>query len=322
MWRNVPMARPLRIEFEGALYHVTSRGDEKREIFKTPTDRQRFLEYLSSATERYGAVIHCYCLMTNHYHIFVETPRGNLSQIMRHINGAYTTYYNVKRKHAGHLFQGRYKAIVVEADQYALELSRYVHLNPVRAGIAPTPEDYQWSSYSSYIGEEQPPLWLHRKLVLAMIAEDLASSQQRYRVFVEDLIGKEYDSPLLHAVASTILGSAEFVEAVMADFVEKEAAIRDVPALRALNRRYHVENIMAKAQEVVDDPVLARDVAMHLCHRYSGERLKEIGIHFEIGDSGVAKASARLAKRLEVDELLRDKVKEILRCLGHVKVQT
>ena len=137
------MARPLRIEYPGALYHVTSRGNEQKDVFKSQRDREKFLSYVESAVVRYGAVVHIWCLMSNHYHLLLETPSGNLSQIMRHINGAYTTYFNVKRKRAGHLFQGRYKAILVEVDAYALELLRYVHLNPVRAGMVAKPEDHQ-----------------------------------------------------------------------------------------------------------------------------------------------------------------------------------
>src|SRR6266571_2903399 len=129
------MARPLRITYPGAFYHVTSRGNERKDVFKSQRDREKFLEYLASATERYDAIIHVFCLLSNHYHILIETPAGNLSQIMRHINGAYTTYFNVKRKRSGHLFQGRYKAILVEADENATELSRYIHLNPVKVGI-------------------------------------------------------------------------------------------------------------------------------------------------------------------------------------------
>ena len=110
------MARPLRIEYPGAFYHVTSRGNEQKDIFRSRKDREKFLSYLESAKERYGAAIHTFCLMNNHYHLLLETPAGNLSQIMRHINGAYTTYFNVKRKRSGHLFQGRYKAILVDAD--------------------------------------------------------------------------------------------------------------------------------------------------------------------------------------------------------------
>ncbi|MCK5545000.1 MAG: transposase, partial [Desulfobulbaceae bacterium] len=141
------MARPLRITFPGAFYHITSRGNEGKVVFKSKRDREKFLEYLESATKRYDALIHAYCLMDNHYHLMVETPSGNLPQIMRHINGAYTTYFNIKRKRSGHLFQGRYKAILVEIDEYAKELSRYIHLNPVRAGMVEKPEAYQWSSY-------------------------------------------------------------------------------------------------------------------------------------------------------------------------------
>ena len=133
------MARPLRILYPGAFYHITSRGNEQKALFKSNKDREKFIEYLESATERYDAVIHAYCLMDNHYHILLETPSGNLSKIMAHINGAYTNYFNAKRERSGHLFQGRYKAILVEADEYAKELSRYIHLNPVRANIVEHP---------------------------------------------------------------------------------------------------------------------------------------------------------------------------------------
>ena len=145
------MGRPLRIEYSGAWYHVTSRGNERKDVFKSRADREKFLSYLESASVRYGAVIHAFCLMSNHYHLLLETPSGNLSQIMRHINGAYTNYFNAKRKRAGHLFQGRYKAILVEADQYAKELSRYLHPNPVRAGMVDRPEAWEWSSYLSIL---------------------------------------------------------------------------------------------------------------------------------------------------------------------------
>ena len=154
------MARQLRIEFPGAFYHVTSRGNERKAIFKSQRDREKFLSYLESASKRYGAIIHVYCLMDNHYHILIETPLGNLSRIMQHINGAYTTYFNIQRKRAGHLFQGRYKSILIEADVYAKELSRYIHLNPIRAGIVDTPEAYKWSSFQYYAIEREAPQWL------------------------------------------------------------------------------------------------------------------------------------------------------------------
>ena len=160
------MARPLRIEFPGAIYHVTSRGNERKAVYKSQRDREKFISYLESATERYEAVIHVYCLMDNHYHLLIETPAGNLSQIMHHVNRVYTTYFNTKRSRAGHLFQGRYKAILIDADEYAKELSRYIHLNPVRAGIAETPTEYKWSSCQYYTVKKKAPEWLKRQFIL------------------------------------------------------------------------------------------------------------------------------------------------------------
>ena len=129
------MSRPLRILYAGAFYHVTARGNEKKTIFKNERDRERFLLYAEAAVQRYGAVIHAYCLMDNHYHLLIQTPLANLSEIMQYINGSYTTYINTKRQRVGHLFQGRYKAILIDADTYAQELSRYIHLNPIRVGM-------------------------------------------------------------------------------------------------------------------------------------------------------------------------------------------
>ena len=165
------MARPLRIEYPGAFYHVTSRGNERKDIFKSNTDREMFLSYLASAQEKYEAVVHAYCLMSNHYHLMIETPQGNLSQIMKYINSSYTNFFNIKRKRTGHLLQGRYKAILVEADAYATELSRYIHLNPVRAGMVRSPEEYRWSSYSYYT-ERSSPSWLKTGFILGYFGTD------------------------------------------------------------------------------------------------------------------------------------------------------
>jgi hypothetical protein len=140
-----------------------------------------------------------------HYHLLLETPDGNLSQIMRHINGAYTTYFNVKRKRAGHLFQGRYKAILVEFDEYAMELTRYIHLNPVRAGMVALPEEYIWSSYRSYIGLSPAPAWLRQEAILAYFGNSATNAKQRYWSFVEDLLGTAYESPLMKTFGTAVL---------------------------------------------------------------------------------------------------------------------
>ena len=316
------MTRPLRIEYAGAFYHVTSRGDEKKEIYKSNRDRERFLEYLLSATERYGAVVHVYCLMTNHYHLILETPHGNLSQIMRHINGAYTIYYNVKRKRAGHLFQGRFKAILIEADEYALELSRYIHLNPVRAGIVEEPENYIWSSYPAYIGRVKSLSWLDMNFILGLLKTDSLRSHDCYQHFVDDLNEKEYASPLNNTVASTILGRPKFVEQIMGDYLENETSRHDVPAVKGLNHRFSIEHITDRVREVFPDPTLARNVAIHLCHLYTGATLNEIGSHFGISDSGVSKVSMRLKMQLRTTPELSKEVKSIQSLFYRGNVQT
>ena len=178
------MARPLRIEYQGAFYHITSRGNERKDIYKGEQDFIKFLSYLETGVKRYKAVIHVYCLMKNHYHLLLETPRGNLSQIMRHINGAYTTYFNTKRKRTGHLFQGRYKAILVDADEYIGELSRYIHLNPVRAGIVSKPEEYYWSSYQCYIGKKKTPGWLKTDFILGYFGDKTKTARGKYDWFI------------------------------------------------------------------------------------------------------------------------------------------
>jgi len=150
------MARPLRIQYPGAYYHITSRGKERKDVFNSVRDRGKFLSYLDSASERYNARIHVYCMMGNHYHLMFKRPDGNLSQIMQHLNGAYTTYFNTKLKRSGHLFQGRYKSILIEADEYAAQLSRYIHLNPVRTGIVEEPGKYPCSSYQFYSSRKNP----------------------------------------------------------------------------------------------------------------------------------------------------------------------
>lgn len=293
------MGRPLRIEYSGAFYHVTSRGNERRDIFKNNRDRERFLAYLESATVRYGARIHVYCLMTNHYHLLVETPLGNLSEIMRHVNGAYTNYFNTKRRRFGHLLQGRYKAILVEKDAYALELSRYIHLNPVRARIVERPEEYAWSSYRSYVGEAQAPPWLQRRVILEPFGNAQGIVGEGYRRFVASYLDGEGKDPMKEVVGSTMLGSDGFVEWAKETFLKNKSADRDLPAVRSLSHRPSIEEIRAAVELAFEgDRRLARRATMFLCHQLSGCTLLEIGATFGVGPSGVTQASRRLAEEV------------------------
>lgn len=306
------MARPLRIVYPGAFYHVTSRGNEQKDVFKSQKDRERFLEYLETATESYGAVIHAYCLMSNHYHLLLETPVGNLSQIMRHINGAYTTYFNVKRKRAGHLFQGRYKALLVEFDAYALELSRYIHLNPVRAGIVVSPEEYFWSSYRSYIGQSSAPRWLYMKAVLEYFGNRETGAKKKYRDFVEELLRKEYDSPLQNTFGSSVLGTPVFLEMIAATHVDEKKVDRAVPEIRQFKAFPEVSEIVKAAASVMrGNDKLARQVGMYLSHKYSGKKLREIGELFGVGETAIAEARRLLSKKMEQDKKLNEAVEQV-----------
>jgi putative transposase len=309
MIRKWNMARPLRIAFPGAFYHVTARGNERKAVFKSIRDRQKFLEYLETATQRYQAVIHAYCLMDNHYHLLLETPSGNLSQIMRHINGAYTTYFNVKRARAGHLFQGRYKAILVQKDEYAKELSRYIHLNPVRAKLAETPDKYEWSSYNFYIGAKRAPNWLHRDFILSCFGDTAPVAQQGYKAFVSFLVGQTYDSPLKEVTASVLLGSQDFIEFIKGTYLSDKKPVRDLPAIKQLVRKITCQEIFDRVEsQFGKDPATARTIKLYLCRKHTGEKLKTIGAQFGIGDSAVAQSCKRFKLKLKKDKKLRESI--------------
>jgi REP element-mobilizing transposase RayT len=306
------MARPLRITYPGAFYHVTSRGNERKNVFKSKRDRAKFLEYLESATQRYDAVIHVFCLMDNHYHLLLETPSGNLPQIMRHINGAYTTYFNVQRARCGHLFQGRYKAILVDIDEYAKELSRYVHLNPVRAKMVKAPEEYEWSSYQCYIGAKKPPKWLHRDFILGCFGKKVSIAQKKYRNFVSTLVNAQYNSPLDEVVSSTLLGSPGFIAFIKDKHLAGKKPDKGLPALNELVEKVSLQDIFDEVESVFGaEPALGRNVKMFLCHRYTGAKLKDISTHFGIGESGVSQASRRVNAKISNDKKLKRKISKI-----------
>ena len=237
---------------------------------------------------------------------------------MQHINGAYTTYFNARRQRSGHLFQGRYKAILVDIDEYAKELSRYIHLKPVRAGMVDIPEQYRWSSYQYYIGMKKSPGWLASDFILGCFGNKDSDAQRGYRAFVETLIGREYKSPLKEAVSSTIIGSVDFIEAIKNKYLSAGKVDPDLPALKELSGKPSADEITEEVESVFrENPVfrkgraLARGVKIYLCHKYTGKMLKEIGRQFDIGASGVSQTSRRIAMKISQDNKLRKKVREI-----------
>lgn len=306
------MSRSLRIEYAGAFYHVTSRGNERKALYRSHRDREKFLSYLESAAERYKSVVHVYCLMDNHYHLLIETPSGNLSQIMHHINGAYTAYFNTKHARSGHLFQGRYKATVIDADEYAREVSRYIHLNPVRAGLVENPEEYRWSSCQYYMFKRGVPTWLRRDFILSYFGRGPKTAMKRYKDFVYSVMDQECKDPLAGLSKSIILGGEAFIEEIKTRFLRDKQPDRNLPSLRELSDWPGLSQIEKAVDSVLkSEKKLARQVKLYMYHRYSGMKLREIGKHFGIGESGVTQASFRIGMEAEKDIRLREIVKTV-----------
>lgn len=222
------MTRPLRLEFPNALYHVTSRGDRREAIFEDDDDRVRFLEVLGAVVLDHNWLCHGYCLMDNHYHLIIETPDGNLSKGMRQLNGVYTQASNRRHGRSGHLFQGRYKAILVDKDHYLLELSRYVVLNPLRAkGMVKRLEDWPWSSYPAMVGSAPKPEWLTADWLLSLFGKQRRIAMERYRQFVIE--GVQHQPEIWSNLKGQIyLGDKSFV-AEMQKRIGKEKDDLNIP---------------------------------------------------------------------------------------------
>jgi REP element-mobilizing transposase RayT len=234
------MARPLRIEFPGAVYHVTSRGDRREPIFADDEDRERLLEVLGQAMERFDAQVLAYCLMGNHYHFVLHTRRANLSLLMRHVNGVYTQAFNRRHEKVGHLFQGRFKAILVDRDAYLLAVCRYVELNPVRARLVRQPDAWRWSSYRAHARLDGAPDWLDvdglHGYLLGREPGGAADHRRAARQYA-DLVTSGADERLWdHALRQQIyLGDEAFVERMQTRIGEKQQSARDIP--RAQRRK-------------------------------------------------------------------------------------
>ena len=312
------MGRPLRIAYSGALYHITSRGNERRSVFLDDEDRLRFLATLKDYHDRYGIIVHEYVLMDNHYHLVMETPGGNLVKVMHGINGGYTGYFNRKYGRAGHLFQGRYKAILVDKESYLVELSRYVHLNPVRAGVVKTPEEYRWSSYPGFINKSKALDWIEYGWVLGRFGEDTTTARKRYRVYVH---GEVTESPLKKVYGQVILGGDSFL--AQARRIIKGDLSAEIIGRKRIQAEVDPETIIqavAGVFAVEEDSVtnkgkstLPRNAAMYLMKRCSGLGNREIGELFGgLHYSGVSKICTRFEGRLKKDTHLAGMINRLL----------
>ena len=278
------MTRPLRIEYEEAIYHVTSRGNARNKIFGDDIDRKRFLEVLGSVVKRYNWLCHAYCLMDTHYHLLIETPDANLSMGMRQLNGVYTQAYNRRYRRPGHVFQGRYKAILVQKENYLIELCRYVVLNPIRAKMVERAEEWKWSSYSATIGLRKVHEYLTVDWVLSQFGSKKKTAQKRYKEFVTEGIQKE--SPWGELQGQILLGGEGFVEKFK-DLLADQEQTKEIPRHQRYIGRPSLPEIF-KHGKAEDKNRRNRNICK--AHVKFGYTLKEIADHLKIHYTTASKA--------------------------------
>jgi REP-associated tyrosine transposase len=276
------MARPLRIEFPGALYHVTSRGNGRADIFLDDGDRQVFLDVFETVCQHLNWLCYAYCLMTNHYHLVIETPDGNLAKGMRQLNGVYTQRFNRLHDHVGHVLQGRYKAILVEREAYLLELTRYVVLNPVRARMVAVPDHWLWSSYRATMGHEPAPPWLACDWILRQFARPQEEARARYAQFVHD--GQRQPSIWNGLRHQIYLGGAGFV----AHMQGRRRDIESLDEIPKVQRQPVPQSLQAFAEAYGD-----KQMAMAAAYVSGAYTLKAIAAYFSVHSSTVSRAVRR-----------------------------
>ncbi|MDP8275777.1 MAG: transposase [Candidatus Euphemobacter frigidus] len=329
------MVRPLRIEYPNAWYHVTGRGVARSPIFKDDKDRLRFLEALRESVEAFNVEVHCYVLMSNHFHFLLKTPETNLSRFMQRFNTAYSTYFNLRHHRAGHLYQGRFKGLLVEADEYLQELSRYIHLNPVRIkrySKLPLEErseilrDYRWSSLPGYIRLKSRDEFMSYSIVLGYKGGDAKEGRRRYREYVLRGLKYKIDNPKGDARANAILGSDSFIVWVKENFLsEIRLSSRDFSNLKTIRMPMPIKEIaeaVAEEYGVMVSEITkkyskhreARLMLLELCYRLNLRKRSTREMGTELGGiSGeqVIQAHRLMQKRIKEDRVLWKRVEEV-----------
>jgi len=281
------MARPLRIEFPGTVYHVTSRGNAREAIFIDDEDRGVFLDVLSMVVERFKWFCHAYCLMENHYHLFIETPNGNLSKGMRGLNGVYTQGFNQRYRRVGHLFQGRYKAIIVEKDNHLMSLCRYVVLNPVRIGLIARPEQWRWSSYRPTTGLVKRPSFLSIDWILSQFDGRKRVAMEKYRRFVMEGIDKE--SPWERLKGQIFYGTDGFIKR-LSRLLDEKGNMKEVPRVQRYGARPPLSELFKGKGKKVKDKTIYHAYVQYGC------TMKEISDHLGIHYATISRAIKRVER--------------------------
>ena len=310
------MARPLRVEFPGAVHHVMSHGNDGIDLFRDDQDRLRFLEFLARAVKRFRWVVHDYCLMTNHLHVVIETPECTLSDGMHWLLGIYAQSFNRRHRRRGHLFQDRFKSVLVEQENYLLTLSRYVALNPVAAGMLERPEDYRWSSYRARAGHERAPDWLTTGPIDSLLGQELSQAREEYRKFVNAGLNDPRD--LMDEVLGQIyLGSRSWIERIQC-LIDEEERSEEIPRGQVHPGRPQWEDVVTAVAQTFDTTreeivrgrgTLERRIVAFIAFEEGLIQLRTIAKRLGVTSAGGISSLVSLCRRdLERDGTLRELV--------------
>ena len=326
------MVRPLRIQYPDAWYHVMNRGRRGEQIFLEEMDYKTFIELLMESRNLWNLKIAAYCHMPNHYHLLVQTPDANLSRCMRHINGVYTQRFNRLHQCDGQLFRGRYMAILVDADSYLLQLVRYIHRNPLRAGIVTELSPYEWSSHRGYLSKAKSWDWLHKDFILSMLSEDTSKWRRLYREFVAKEDSEEISRVFEGKKLPSILGSEDFIDSVRDQFFERKRHI-EVPESKLLAPKgEEIKELVCRAYGVREEDLLRgkrgtfnepRSVAIYLTRQLRGENLAEICREYGLKTrSSVSSVIERVRAQMIKDRRLGKRIDKLTGMLAKRQTET
>ena len=317
------MVRPLRLSFENAFYHITSRGNRREKIFYSDRDKKVFLKRLKEMLTKYSMICQTYCLMDNRYHLFIKTSKPNLSQGIHYLNSSYANWFRNKHQIIGPLFQGRFKSILVDADNYALVLSAYIHLNPLRAGIIKQLEDYPWSSYLDYLNLRKSNI-TDPSFVLNLIDHNTFKAIGKYREYVTE--NQEIKNPIRESYRHIALGSETFIERVK-EKIEHLGRKREIPSTRFLSK-YDADMIIIKMTQVlnIERKVifdkkrgnLNRSLAIYLIKGLTPLSLVKIGELFKMDYSAVSQAAKRFEQKSEVNHEIKEVMQKVIAAIKEV----
>jgi len=320
------MSRPQRIIYEDAYYHVMNRGAGRQKIFNDRVDREIFLQTLGESCHQFCIEVHAYCLMGNHYHLLIKTPQANLSRAMRHINGVYTQRYNRLNKTDGSLFRGRYKAILVDSDAYLLHLSKYIHLNPMSAGMVDNLDQYEWSSYSAYIDKVKPPIWLVREEVYGQLTEREHEAEHYQRFMANADLDKKLIKFYSQQFALPILGDDSFINSLT---LVKPST--ETPRHSKVYTRPSISAVILEVALLFGEDVstlttvkkgriksnIPRKMAIYIARKYGDYRFQELADAFGLQHYGGASyAVYAFAQELQKDQMLEGYVNRVVEKLG------